>query len=71
MQMEERGQAPAAPELSAAEVAHRREIEVLRLSRKRLLREIETTASESLRTQKERALAFIENRIRELNNGAI
>ena len=66
MQMEERGQAAPGPELSAAEIERKREVELLELSRKRLLHEIESAGNEAFRAMKKRALNFVESRIREL-----
>lgn len=66
MQIEEREKAVAPPEHSAAEVGRMREAEVLELSRKRLLHEIENARSQALKELKKRALSFIEGRIREL-----
>jgi hypothetical protein len=47
------------------EATRERELEVLQLSRKHLLKELETIANPRLRALKERALTHLESRIRE------
>jgi hypothetical protein len=70
MQIEDRQRTVAPPAFDAAEAGRKREAELLGLSRKRLLHEIETAASPALREMKKRALVFIESRIADLNKAA-
>jgi hypothetical protein len=58
---------PLPPGNKIADSGKKREIEVLELSRKRLLQEIETARDLRLKQLKKRALSFIERRISELN----
>ena len=70
MQMEERqrpaSSAPGAPSNPALS----RELEVLRLSRIRLVRELELARDIRLQELKKRALSFIDGRIEELSHKA-
>jgi hypothetical protein len=67
MQIEEREHTVAPPGNTIADAGRKRETELLELSRKRLLGEIEATHNPRLKEQKQRALSFVENRINELN----
>ena len=63
MQIEERDKHPAPPENAPADSAVRRELEVLELSRKRLLHELESVGDmgdHRFRALKRRALAHVE-----------
>jgi hypothetical protein len=64
MQMDERQNATLATgENAHPNARHERDLEVLQLSRKRLLDELRTIANPRLRAIKERALAHIERQI--------
>ena len=66
MQMEEREKRPAPPGNSTGDPALRRELEVLELSRRRLLAELEAVGDQGdhrFRTLKRRALAHVEAEI--------
>jgi hypothetical protein len=67
MQIEERAQAVTPPGNTIADAGRKRETELLELSRKRLLDEIEATHNPRLKELKKLALSFIENRLVELN----
>lgn len=73
MQIEERGKAPV-PDGSTPDAALRREIELLELSRKRLLAELEAIGDmgdHRFRALKRRALAHVEEALAAKTNGAI
>jgi len=64
MQMEERGsKAVPAGGNAHADAGREREVEVLELSRKHLLHEIENTSNPRLLVQKQRALRHVETQI--------
>jgi len=67
MQIEEREHTVTPPGNTIADAGRKRETELLELTRKRLLGEIEGTHNPRLKEQKQRALSFVENRINELN----
>ena len=67
MQIEEREQNVTPRVNTIPDAGRKRETELLELSRKHLLDEIEATRHPRLKEQKQRALSFVENRINELN----
>ena len=65
-QMEDREEIPVPPGGNThPDAARERELELLGLSRKHLLKELETITHPRLRELKERALAHVESRIQE------
>jgi hypothetical protein len=67
MQIEAREQRVTPPGNATADAGRKREMELLELSRKRLLHEIEDAQNRRLKELKRRALSFVEGRIGELN----
>jgi hypothetical protein len=67
MQIEEREHTVTPPGNTIADAGRKRETELLELSRKHLLDEIEATHNPRLIELKRRALSFVENRLDELN----
>jgi hypothetical protein len=63
MQMEERESIAVPPGNTRDDAVLQRKLELLELSRKRLLHEIETATSERMREMKRRALQHIESEI--------
>ena len=64
MQMEERRDSSRSGSPEAADPSLRRELELLELSRKRLLFEIESASDSRLKELKKRALSHVDEKIR-------
>lgn len=63
MQMEERASAPVPPGNTRDDAGLQRKLQLLELSRKHLLQEIESASDERFREMKRRALRHIESEI--------